>query len=57
MKGFALDLILKVWVFRNRRWSTFTFPGVKSYFYLFHLYFVSVLLPEKILVDFHQFTP
>ena len=38
-KGFALDLILKVWVFRNRKWSILTFAGVKSYFCLFYLYF------------------
>ena len=57
MKGFALDLSLQVWVFGNRKWSILTFPGVKSYFYLFHLYFLSFLLPENILVDFNQFTP
>ena len=28
MKGFALDLILKVWVFKKRKWSILTFPGV-----------------------------
>ena len=57
MKGFALDLSLQVWVFGNRKWSILTFPGVKSYFYLFQLYFLPFLLSEKILIDCHQFTP